>query len=277
MHRLSYKPIKPEARATLLSTVFGAAPKAHGVDPQWFSAGFSDESGHCVASADMAVLSILLDGTISRIGAVRLVAVHPDWRGRGLFRDMMMRALAWCDERTSGLTALYAEQPDLYGRFGFEPVPQHAFVGPAPRPKMRADARTLAWPSDKPTIGRSLAGRCAVSSQCAVIEAPALFMDALEADASIALAYLEAFDALVAYETDDTTLVLIDVVAATIPPLASILGALGRSFDTVRTLFPPDKLAWAGDPVADDTGLMLRGPLPAAMTRPFMLPPTTGF
>ena len=277
MRRLPYGPIEAQARAVLASDVFGAAPADHAPDPAWTSTGFLDEGGRCIASVDTAVLSFVLGGTVARVGALRLVAVHPDWRGQGLFREMVTRALLELDERTSGLTVLYAEEPDLYGRFGFQQVAQHAFVGPAPRPRGRAASRALGWPADAAFIKSSLASRSVVSDYCAILGAPALFLAALTEDPDIALAYLDELDALVAYETDGVTLVLVDIAGATIPPLALILGALGRSFDTVRTLFPPDKLGWAGKPISDDTGLMLRGTLPAAMTRPFMLPPTTGF
>ena len=70
---------------------------------------------------------------------------------------------------------------------------------------------------------------------------------------------------------------IVDIAARTIPTMAEIVDALRAGTRRVRTLFPPDRLSWDGVPTRDDTGLMIRGPVPAAMRRPFMLPPTTSF
>ena len=274
---VTFGTVDPEARDVLLSCVFGAVPAPHDDAPKWSSTGFSKTSGQCVASVDTTVLDLVIDGAMVRASALRLVAVHPDWRGQGLFRQMMGPALAWCDARSSGSTILYAEEPGLYRWFGFETVPQHAFDGPAPVPCGRVASRALSLSSDSEFIRQRLIARCAVSDQCAIVGAPALFLDALTRDPDIRLAYLDQLEAVIAYEIDGTTLVLVDIVAATIPSLGSILGSLGRPFERVRTLFPPDKLDWSGVPDLDDTGLMLRGPKSAAMIRPFMLPPTTEF
>ena len=70
---------------------------------------------------------------------------------------------------------------------------------------------------------------------------------------------------------------LADVAAAAMPTMAQIVAALEPTPRRVRTLFPPDRLDWQSMPEADDTGLMIRGVVPAALRRPFMLPPTTAF
>ena len=257
----------------MLERVFDVAPVDDGLAPRWRASGYFDESGDCVASLEVAHLDLVLAGDTHVATGIRLVAVHPDWRGRGLSRDLMTAALA----TTPGLVLLYAENLDLYRRYGFRPMPQYAFVGPAPGPVGARNSRSLDVIADRGLIETALSRRAPVSSSCALVGAPGLFFERLAADADLRLAYLAETNTIVVYEIADETLVLVDVIAETIPPLAAILGALVRRFTTVKTLFRPDRLDWRGEPVRDDTGLMIRGTIPPVMSEPFMLPPTTEF
>ena len=272
-------PLATAAYASLMLDVFdidvGARDALAGVDLAWMPfAAFTDD-GACVASVEAAVLPLVCDGAPATGTGLRSVAVRPDWRGRGLFRTLTLQALAWC-EAAPGPTLLYAGEPALYTRFGFEALPQHAFLGAMPAALATVPARPLDLTTDLPLINRLLATRAPVSERCAMVGAPSLFLTALDDEDDLAIAHLPALDALIVYELDAEALTLVDVVAASIPPLAAILGALPRR-RWLKTLFPPDRLGWEGAPVSDDTGLMARGPLPAAMRRPFMLPPTTSF
>ena len=125
-------------------------------------------------------------------------------------------------------------------------------------------------------LGRLLAARGPVSSRCSVIDDGGLAADLL-GSGTWPIAYDAALNVVIVHEVEDDTLVLVDVAAPRMPSAARILGALGARPARLRTLFPPDRLEWTGVPVADDTGLMVRGPLPPAMRLPFMLPPTAGF
>ncbi len=265
------------AYGDFLRTVFDVALPGRRLPPAWQTFGLFEAGGRCVASAEIADLAVVADGRFHPAGGLRLIGVVEDWRGQGLFRDLMEQVL----RRSAGyeFVLLYAAEPDLYRRFGFEPVPQHAFVGAAPEATAAPAARPL--PERRPTgdglVERLLARRAAVSDAVSLVGAPALFLDAIAADDGVRLAHLPGPDALIAYEEEDDTLILVDMAAAAMPTLAEILGALPRRYAAVRTLFPPDRLGWHGAPVADDTGLMARGSLPPALRRPFMLPPTAGF
>ena len=261
------------ARLSLLQIVFDFEPSETSLAPRWTAFGYFDEHGDCVASLEIARLDLMLDHEIRCARGIRHVAVHPRWRGLGLSRDLMTAALG----TTPGLVLLYAETSDLYVRYGFRSMPQHAFVGKAPFPVGGRTMFALDPMNDRGLIERMLSSRAPVSTSCALVGAPGLFFDRLAADPDIRLAHLPETETIVAYEVADETLVLVDVVANHMPSLAAMLGALGIGVATVKTLFPPDKLGWRGDPVRDDTGLMLRGTVPPAMTVPFMLPPTAEF
>lgn len=262
----------------LLQHVFAFAPlRTQRAAPIWMPFAYFAEDDVCVASVEAARLELLLDGRPACATAIRLAGVAETHRGQGLFKALMTRALAWCDSACDGPTLLYTEDDALYARFGFAPLTQHAFLGAAPLPA----PATAAVPLDRAEAARGfdrLAPRRApVSDACAIVGADGLFREVLRGDADLAFAWSAEFEALLVYEEDDDTLVLADVVAVAMPPMARIVGALGSRWRRVRTLFPPDRLDWAATPEPDATGLMIRGAVPDAMRRPFMLPPTTGF
>lgn len=260
--------------------VFDLPPqKPTPLSPRWTPLAFFDATQRCVASIEVAVLPLVCDGRDATATAVRLVATDPAWRGQGLFRDLMERALALCATMSDGPCLLYTAEPAIYDRFGFLPLEQHAFVGAPPTLRDGAGARTLdvSRADDRRLVERLLETRTPVSDRCAVVAAPALFMSFVTGADDLVLAYDAAGELLVAYERDDDCVTIVDVVAAAMPPLDVILRAIKRPITRLKTLFPPDRLGWDGEAVAEDTGLMARGQRPAAMTRPFMLPPTTGF
>ena len=248
---------------------------AAGVSPPWPVWTMVDASSRCVAGLQCRILRLAGEGESFEVAALRNVAVAVDWRGFGLMRDLVERALVWCDSQAA-TTLLYAETPVLYARFGFAPLPQYAFEGEAPEPAGEASARPLDFAREGELLGRLLATRGLVSSRCSVIDDGGLAADLL-GSGTWPMAYDTALDAVIVHEVEDDTLVLVDIVASRVPSAARILGALGARPARLRTLFPPDRLDWTGVPVTDDTGLMARGNLPLAMQRPFMLPPTVGF
>ncbi len=272
-------PSRYAAFAALVASVFDMElePPDRVVPSMWSTLACFDDSGRCVAGAEFGCLSLVLDGMAHATGCIRLVGVAEDWRGRGLFRTLMERALRWSADHRLDLTLLYAAEPALYHRFGFAGVAQHAFVGPAPAPAASAPARPLDPVRERALVQRLLAARTPVSRHVAVAGAPDLFLHRLTGDDDLSLVHLPDDDALVAFEAAGDTLLLVDVVAARVPPLSRILGALPQRFAQVKALFPPDRLEWQGAAMAEETGLMARGTLPPAMRRPFMLPPTTEF
>ena len=274
-------PAAARAYAALVGDVFEfdlvARDASCGRDPASAALGFFDGDGACVAGAEVFTLGLRLDGAPATAAAIRLVAVAEAWRGQGLFRRLMPHILARC-EAAAPIALLYAEHPGLYGPFGFLPVAQHKFVGPAPAPvpdRSAAPRRLdLSRPADLALLRRLLCAREPVSDHVAVEGAASLFLSQAGENA---LLYSPALDAVAALELEEDVLTLVDIVAARMPTLAVLLAALRQVPRMVEVLLPTDKLAWTGTAAREDTGLMLRGPAPAAFQRAFMLPPTTGF
>ncbi len=266
------------AHAHLVRAVFDFEPvRAEAEDPAWMPFALFDPAGACVAAVEAAVLAMILDGTETRVTAIRLVGVAASYRGRGLFRDVMQHALTWCEAQAAGPTLLYTEEHALYTRFGFDPLAQHTFGGTAPVAQRGQPAEIVSVAQAGSLLDRLLPARAPLSTRCAILRASDLVRASLEADADLTLAYARDLDALIVLAIEDDTLVLADIIAERIPSLTEIVGVIAPRPARVRTMFPPDRLSWHGAPERDETGLMIRGPLPAAMGRPFMLPPTMSF
>jgi predicted N-acetyltransferase YhbS len=257
------------ALAALIEDVFGIdvtpLDRLGGHDPSivrfsWFDAD------RMVANVSLFDKRLVLDGRPVEAFAVQSVAVRPDYRGRGLFRDCMTRALAYADARRP-LVLLATGTPELYRRFGFVDVPETSFRGrAAPDPACRALSRplSLSEPADVAIIRDAYARRAPVSlvaGQYGMVEL-ALLKVALEPELSFH--HLPDLDAVVALEeADGPELRLMDIAAPAIPPLADIVAALGRPAGPVHVHVTPDRLAWApAEVVPEDEGTMVRGDFP---------------
>ena len=265
------------AYGRLLEEVFGGSPVRPLLpDPPWEVLAYFGADGSCLAGVEIGELALVLDGVDVTAMAIRLAGVAPAHRGLGLFRSLMQSALRMVDGRGEIPTLLYTEDDGLYSQFGFVQLAQHAFVGLPPPAAALPPARPLDRTEADALINRLALARSPVSAQCAVRSAVDLLRSNLDDD-DLRFAVLDAGDALVVYEMVEEDLIIVDIVARTIPTMAEIVGALETGARRVRTLFPPDRLGWDGMPERDDTGLMIRGRAPPAMQRPFMLPPTTSF
>src|SRR5262249_22141925 len=80
-----------------------------------------------IAHVGVIELPLVLDGRRVRVGSIHAVCTDPAARARGHCRALLEEALAYCDARyeTVVLTTLIGE---LYARFGFRPLREHAFV-----------------------------------------------------------------------------------------------------------------------------------------------------
>src|SRR5215467_9854158 len=122
----------------LLGTVWKRLPaaveRARGWGADWCerSEAFLERDGDAVvAHVGVLPIPVVLDGRAQTLAGVHAVCTRADRRGGGLMRRAMARALARIDAR--GATAvLWANDPAIYGRFGFVERPEHLFRGPAP-------------------------------------------------------------------------------------------------------------------------------------------------
>lgn len=194
------------------------------------------------------------------------IVVRPEWRGRGLFRDLMRRALDHADAQSS-LVLLATETPALYTPFGFEGLAESSFKGRLTPGGAAANHRRLDLDvdADVALLRDLFALRTPVSMVCTTCDDPALFFLKAVESPDIALIHLPDLDAVVAVEDHRPgILTLLDVVAPEIPPLGLIAAALGSRAQRAHVFFTPDRLAWTPTRIVPEYGgTMVRGSFPA--------------
>jgi hypothetical protein len=140
--------------------------------------------------------------------------------------------------------------------------------GPGLRP-LRVDSG-----ADLEILDRLLERRDSVSGVLGVLGEEDVFKFNFEEDQ---LMRSDALDLAVLMERVERKLILYDLVAPVIPPLARLLAELDEPIDEVEFCFSPDRLdvaqARAIPLTEDDDVLMVRGPFDVG-SRPFMLPPS---
>lgn len=217
-----------------------------GPDPTSMPWGYFDGGGRCVANFSAVSLPLVINRRAVRAVGYQSGAVRPEFRGRGLYRDLLDRAFAWAEEQDFELGILLTDKPALYEPFGFRAVPQHAFEGPLPARGFRHAARMLNLDDadDAALLCRLLAARQPVSSIFAAAEHWIEFPLNACFDPSIHLSHVADLDAVVAWRSGDEAFELLDIVAPKMPTLEAVIGALDIARPVISVHFPPDRLAW---------------------------------
>jgi hypothetical protein len=225
---------------------------------------------------------MMIDGRLVAAAGFQSGAVRPEWRGRGLYRDLMRRAFAWCDAQGFELGLLLTDKPALYEPYGFKKVRQYQFSGPPPATaKFRGSSRTLSLENSAAAalIKRLLHERTPVSSIFAVAAQAEMFLLNSCFDPGILLSYLDQPESVVAWKREADCFRLLDIVGKAIPPLSVILAALDQRPRRIEVCLPPDRLDWQGtpEPFPSHTSLMARGDAADRLLQPFMLSPMAEF
>ncbi|MBX5065834.1 GNAT family N-acetyltransferase [Rhizobium lentis] len=275
------------ALVCLLQDIFGIdigpLQQLGGPDPASMPFGWFDAGGELAANISAFALPFVINGRVVHAAGLQSGAVRPQWRGRGLYRDLTAKALDWCDQQGFEAVILYTDKPSLYEAYGFRSIPLHRYEGAAPAPSTPAAPARWLLPTasgDLALLQSLLKNRTPVSASLGVTANAAMFLINTQLDADVRISFLEDQQAAVAWKIDDAgRFSLIDVVAAEIPTLAAILGGLEVAPASAEVFFRPDKLCWPSvpRPLESGTRLMLRGLGDIALTSPAMLSPMADF
>ncbi|RDJ15805.1 GNAT family N-acetyltransferase [Rhizobium grahamii] len=276
-----------QALVDLLKDTFdidiGPLQEMGGPEPSSMPFGWFDRDGLLAANLSAFAMPLVINGRTLNAAAFQSGAVRSPWRGRGLYRDLTRKALAWCEEMGFEVIALYTDKPSLYEPYGFRSLALHAYSGKAPAAsKAQTPARRLdpLDAADLTLLRAALKAREPVSDVLAVCQSAAMFLINTQLDPGVRVSWMEREQAAIAWKTEPPgRLILLDVVAADIPSLTSIIGALDIEPDAVDVVFCPDKLGWNGEARSLDghTHFMIRTPGAITFDRPAMLSPMADF
>lgn len=194
------------ALADLLRDTFGidisVLDRLGGPDPTSMPFGYFDNVGRCVANFSSFSMPLIVDGSMVLAAGYQSGAVRPEYRGRGLYRDLMRRAFDWTDKQGFELGILLTDKPDLYRSYGFRTVAQHCFSGKLPPGEGARVCRHLSMENagDVELIRSILVERMPVSERFAVVGHIAEFLLNACFDPSIRLSHMPGEDAVIAWK-----------------------------------------------------------------------------
>lgn len=269
----SKKTSKRESLYPLFESVFGIPADelqdfyARGFwDPTYRPYTFFDGE-RAVANASMFTLKLQMDGARVEAAGIQSVMTHPEYRKRGLMRQLLSQMLADID-REYPAAWLFTETPELYTPFGFRTVPQYAYVAEYShsgssdgglRPVHLREERDVQLVRDcfqnHEPISRVFAPVGYESS---------FFLHMYSPSFERLVHYSERLQAILVYAVKDQTLHLYDIIGKQIPPLFEVGAAIPEPFTKWVLHFPPDRFPELPfEPVVHDSDgkLMVRGPV----------------
>lgn len=244
-------------------------------DPSFTPFSYFDAGGVCVANVAVYRMPMMLGGERVEALAMQSVCTGPAWRMKGLFRDLVNRALEWCDTQVSHII-LKTDTPSLYYRFGFEKRDRTRFLVATAGivPEIEVDVRALDIRADVALVKHLFRVRTPVSNLVGPLDHGTIFFLETASVEGYQLRYLPAYETMmVTRESADGTLQIVNLIGTAIPPFSVLLGALDRVPDIVEFGFPPDRLGVNVTLalLVDTATIMTRGPFLSG-NQPFRLP-----
>ncbi|MGV1759153.1 GNAT family N-acetyltransferase [Rhizobium sp. A22-96] len=252
-----------------------------GPDPSSMPSGYFDADGRCVANFSAFSMPMIINGRPVKAAGYQSGAVRPEWRGRGLYRDLMQRTFARTKAEGYELDLLLTDKPALYERYGFRALQQHVFIAQTAKPQQSGQtARQLSLEArdDVRLIKTLLQSRQPVSARFAVTRQTEMFLLNASFNTAIRLTAL-GDDTVIAWTFDGATFWLLDVVGTTMPSLAAIMSALDLEPDRIEICFSPDRLDCevSLEPYEGYTMLLARGAAADDIAGPILLSPMAEF
>ncbi|OLP45446.1 GNAT family N-acetyltransferase [Rhizobium oryziradicis] len=276
-----------QALTDLLKAVFGIdvglLQRFGGPDPSSMPFGYFDRAGRCVANFSAFSMPLMINGSLVMAAGYQSGAVLPEFRGQGLYRNLMQQAFAWADASGFSTGILLTDKPSLYEAYGFRTLPQHRFHGPAPDVQpMGTQSRQLDLnhAADIAILSEILDRRQPVSNRFAVVRQKEMFLLNSVFDPAITLSLLPDLGIVIAWKRgDDGRLLLLDIAGPALPTMTEILSHLNQPADRIEVHFPTDRLGWEGTPMAyqGNCALMISGLAQDAVQLPLMLSPMADF
>ncbi len=280
-------PASLQGLSKLLQDIFGIdigiLQQLGGFDPSSMPFGYFDDTGRCVANFSAFSMPIIIDGEGVNATGYQSGAVRPEFRGKGLYRELMQEAFSWAEMSGSDTGMLLTDKPSIYEKFGFKTLPQYKFCGPMPDFKSiggQSRQLGLTQAEDLVIIKRAFDTRQPVSKRFSVVRQKEMFLFNASLDPLITLSYIPDLQAVIAWKVKkDSCFVLLDIVAPTIPALRDILSNLNPLCENLEVHFPTDLLGWKGDAVTYQStcSLMISGRSEGRLAEAGMLSPLADF
>ena len=227
----------------------------HGLDfSLWESAGCWDDAytpfsffqgDKIVASVCIYLLDSVIDGRETRLAQVSGVGTLPQWRRRGLSRQLTEIGLAWAQDRHDGIF-LFADTDAIpyYERTGFSPIEEYVVTARLAPTTRRTGAVKLdpGRAEDLEKIRAYTTRRAPISNTFSVLNEKLVMFHVLYTLRNCVYEVPD-LDCLVFFERKNGCVRLFDIVGERTPPLAELYPYIANAHDSIAELhFQTDQL-----------------------------------
>jgi GNAT superfamily N-acetyltransferase len=235
-----------------------------------------------VANVSMFTMPLMIKQKTTRVAAIQSVMTDPDYRGKGLMKQLMKKMLKDID-REFETAMLLTSSPELYIPFGFRQAEEHYFVAPWEHHPKQGEfaARKLDFFDGQHVhmIREAFRHHRPVSYLFAPLSHESSFyLNMYSPYYRQKLYYLDKIDVILVYEVDGETLKLYDCVGKELPTLEELCSQIPVPFSRIECYFSPDMFQGKTKfvPVKTESHLMVRGRLEVE-GECFKLPITAAF
>ncbi|MDR3668010.1 MAG: GNAT family N-acetyltransferase [Ignavibacteriaceae bacterium] len=201
-----------------------------------------EDKNDVIAHAGVWPITLMLNGKVHKTAAIHGVCVKPEYRGKGLFRQLMKETMQFSDNHFES-TILFTNKPYLYKDFPAYKamLPEYDFlIKNTIVPSTGTDLRKLNLDdaSDLNLLLQLLSNHMPVSNELSVVNASALFiLNTLNKE----IHYSEKLNAVIIYSILNNTLYLKDILCLKICKINHIIDLIPGHYDNVVLQFSPDR------------------------------------
>ncbi|KEK23499.1 GNAT family N-acetyltransferase [Bacillus gaemokensis] len=198
-----------------------------------------------IANVSSFSLPLFVNGEFVNAAGIQSVMTHPDYRGKGLMKQLFCEMLQKIDEHYE-CAMLFTEKPELYEAFGFQVVKEHLMTLSYDKTKHKTlslQKLNFSDEEDLQLIKEKLENSQPLSNMFSTLNYQSSFyFNMYDTKWNEKLYYSKKLDALFVYEVKDQTLKLFGVFASVFPILDEICAEIPEVFTEIEFYFYPDEL-----------------------------------
>jgi len=202
-----------------------------------------EEQGEIIAHAGVWPITLMLNGKKHHSASIHGVCVKPEYRGRGLFKQLMQEAMHYADHNFDS-SLLFTEKPYLYNNYPYKVMlPEYDFIltQNIKSPSKKSDLRVLNLDNqnDLNIVHHLLCDRVPLSDNFSIIDTGStlFILNTLQKQ----IYYSEILNTIVMFEIKGNTLYITEIISKKQHPLSEIISMIPGHFDKIILQFCPDR------------------------------------
>jgi predicted N-acetyltransferase YhbS len=222
------------------------------------------QEGLAIANVSMFEMPLLINGQEVSTAGIQSVMTDPEYRGKGLFKQLFERMLTAIDSRYES-SFLFTSIPELYRPFGFREVKEYFFVVSY---KKRTGLRETSLrkldifnAEDVLVIKAQFNHFTPISHVFSPLShAPSFYLNMFDPYYNEKLYYSKELEVIIVFEIENNTLKLYDLIGSELPKIEDIVTSIGALVMHIEFHFHPELFALQDlKPINSPGHLMVRG------------------